>query len=106
MKPTYETDSVGELFYRLRICQGIHSSTDSMSIKYVSYMQGPKFIIGMTLEKVLGNEVAHSGVSTLGGQLLDIHLKNMAFTQPTVVHVICHYDCVLSITSGGAELAY
>ena len=77
-----------------------------MSIEYVTYTQGPRFIIGMTLEKVLGSEVAHTGVSTLRGQLLYIHLKNMAFTQPTVVHVVCHYDCVLSITSGGAELAY
>ena len=106
LKPTYRTDSIGELFYRLRMCQGIHEGTDSFCIEYSAYTQGPKFIIGMTLEKVLGNEVAHSGMSTMGGQLLYIHLKNSAFDVPTTVHVVCHYDCVLSITSGGAELAF
>jgi hypothetical protein len=106
LKPTYQTDSVGELFYRLRMCQGIHEGTDSFSIDYVSYTQGPKFIIGMTLEKVLGQEAMHTGVSTLGGQLLYIHLKNCHFTGAATVHVVAHYDCVLTITSGGCELAF
>ena len=88
------------------MCQGIHEGTDSFCIEYSAYTQGPKFIIGMTLEKVLGNEVAHSGVSTMGGQLLYIHLKNCAFDAPTTVHVVSHYDCVLSITSGGAGVGF
>ena len=31
--------------------------------------------------------------------------QNLTASQATV-HVVCHYDCVLSITSGGAELNY
>ena len=60
------------------------------------------------METVLGNEVAHTGVSTMGGQLLYIQLKGIQNIQPSqaTVHVVCHYDCVLSITSGGADLAY
>ena len=60
------------------------------------------------MEEVLGNEVAHIGVSTMGGQLLYVTVKNMqnlAASQATG-HVVCHYDCALRITSGGAELAY
>jgi hypothetical protein len=106
LKPTYQTDSVGELFYRLRMCQGIHEGTDSFSIEYTSYTQGPKFIIGMSLEKVLGQEAIHTRVSTLGGQLLYIHIKNCHFNVPATVHVVAHYDCVLTITSGGCELAF
>jgi len=108
LKPVYQTDSVGELYYRLRMCQAIHTGTDSMSIDFDGYYYGRKFIIGMTLEKVLGNEAAHTGVSTLGGQLLYIQLRNipsMRASQATAC-VIAHYDCVLSITAGGCELAY
>ena len=62
----------------------------------------------MTLEKVLGNEAAHTGVSTMGGQLLYLQLKNIQKLRASAatVHIACHYDCVLSITAGGCELAY
>ena len=108
LKPTYQTDCVGELFYRLRMCQGIHAGTDTVGIEFAEYYGGGKFIIGISLERVLGNEVAHTGVSTMGGQLLYIQFKHMQNIQPSLatVHVVCHYDCVLSITSGGAEVAY
>ena len=86
----------------------IHTGTDSMSIEFTKYYGGNEFIIGMTLEKVLGAEVAHSGVSTFGGQLLYIQLKNIQklTANACTVHVVAHYDAVLSITSGGCELAY
>ena len=89
------------------MCQGIHAGTDTVGIQFGEYYGGGKFIIGISLERVLGNEVAHTGVSTMGGQLLYIQ-RNMQNIQPSLatVHVVCHYDCVLSITSGGAELAY
>jgi len=108
LKPTYQTDCVGELFYRIRMCQGIVTGTDSVGIEFGDHWGGRKFIIGISLAKVLGNEVAHTGASTMGGQLLYYQLKSMQNIQPSLatVHVVCHYDCVLSITSGGAELAY
>jgi hypothetical protein len=77
LKPVYQTDSVGELYYRLRICQSIHTGTDSMSIEFNNYYYGRQFIIGFTLEKVLQNDATHTGVSRMGGQLLYLHLKNM-----------------------------
>ena len=49
------------------MCQGIVSSTDSLGIEWADYWNGNKFIIGITMERVLGNEVAHTGVSTMGG---------------------------------------
>ena len=88
------------------MCQSIHYGTDSTSIEWSKYYHGPNFIIGMSLERVLGNEVAHTGVSTMGGQLLYINLNNVRGMAAAAVHVVCHYGCVLSITSGGAELAY
>jgi len=108
LKPTYRVQSAGELFYRLRMCQGIHTGNDSMSIDFNKYQQGNEFIIGMTLEKTLGAEAVHTGVSTFGGQLLYIHLKNIQDLAPSAasVCVVCHYDAVLTITSGGCELAY
>ena len=108
LKPTYQTDCAQELFYRLRCCLGIHNSTDSMGLEWADYWSGGKFIIGLSMEKVLGNDVAHTGVSTMGGQLLYINLRNIQNIQPgqATVCVVCHYDCVLSITSGGAEIAY
>jgi hypothetical protein len=102
LKPTYQTDCVQELFYRLRMCQGIHNSTDSIGMVWADYWSGGRFIIGLNLEKVFGNDVAHTGVSTMGGQLLYINLRNIQNIQPgqATVCVVCHYDCVLSITSG------
>ena len=70
-------------------------------MEWADYWSGGKFIIGMTMERVLGNEVAHTGVSTMGGQLLYINLRNIQN-----ITVVCHYDAVLSITSGEAEIAY
>ena len=77
-------------------------------MEWANYWTGGKFIIGITMERVLGYEVAHTGVSSMGGQLLYINLKNVQNITPGAarVHVVCHYDCVLSITSGGAEIAY
>ena len=79
-----------------------------MSIEFGKYYNGPEFIIGMTLENVLGSEAVHSGVSTMGGQLLYIHMKGIQNLLPSAatVCVVCHYDAVLTITSGGCELAY
>jgi len=91
------------------MCQGVVSGTDSIGMEWADYWSGNKFIIGISMERVLGNEVAHTGVSTMGGQLLYINLKNAQKkiqSGAATVHVVCHYDCVLSITSGGAEIAY
>jgi len=108
LKPVYQTDSVGELFYRLRRCQSIHTGNDTMSIEFYKYYYGPQLVIWMTLEKVLGQEAAHAGVSTMGGQLLYIHLKNIQKIRAnnSTIHVVCHFDSVLSITAGGCEVAY
>jgi hypothetical protein len=108
LKPTYQTDCAQELFYRLRMCQGVHNGTDSIGMEWADYWSGGKFIIGISMEKVLGGDVAHTGVSTMGGQLLYINLRNVQNIQPgaATVCVVCQYDCVLSITSGGAEIAY
>ena len=81
---------------------------DSIGMEWADYWSGSKFIIGLTLEKVLGNEVSHTGVSTMGGQLLYINLRNIQNIQPgaATVCIVCHYDAISSITSGGAEIAY
>ena len=107
LQPTYQTDSSGELFYRLKMFQGIVSGTDNVGLEFSDCWSGNKFIIGLTMEKVLGNEVSHTGMSTMGGQRLCINLQGMQniTASKATVNVVCHCDCVLNITSGGAELA-
>ena len=78
-----------------------------MGLEWLDYWSGGKFIIGISMERVLGKEVAHTGGSAMGGQLLCINLnaQNLQSGAATV-HVVCHFDAVLSITSGGAEIVY
>ena len=55
-------------------------------------------------EKAGGAGASHTGVNTMGQNLV-LNLYNCG-PHASTVHVIAHYDCVLSITSGGCELAY
>ena len=63
-----------------------------------------KFVLAFSFEKALGSGAVHSGANTLAGQLLYIMMQHCGTA--TTAHVVCHYDCVLSATSGGNELAF
>ena len=77
--------------------------SESMGITFPEYSDN-KFVLAFSFEKALGTGAVHSGANTLAGQLLYIMMQYCG--DATTAHVVCHYDCVLSATSGGNELAF
>ena len=61
-------------------------------------------MLAFSFEKAMGTGAVHSGANTLAGQLLDLQLQGCG--NATSAHITCAYDCVLSLTSGGNELAF
>ena len=80
--PEFEAQSLSETFYYLR--QAIHymnPEQESLSFSYRQYREN-KFIIGMSFEKMHGNEgVSFTGLNTKMGSLLTFKLK---YTEPQV----------------------
>ena len=80
--PEFEAQSLAETFYYLR--QAIHYMNpehESLSFSYRQYREN-KFIIGMSFEKMHGNEgVSFTGLNTKMGSLLTFKLK---YTEPQV----------------------
>ena len=64
-----------------------------------------KFVAAFSLEKAPGCGAAHSGENTMGGNILVLNMQNLGAHAGTC-QVVAHFDCVLSITSGGNELAF
>ena len=102
-QPVYDCRSIGESFYRLRKAQYITDGTDSFGIQFQSYCTS-NFVTAQCFEKAGGAGASHTGVNTMGQNLV-LNLYNCG-PHAATVHVVAHFDCVLSITSGGAELAY
>ena len=102
--PTYDVRSISESFYRLRKAQLMTDGTDSFGITMADYCNS-KFIAAFSMDKAHGSGMAHTGANTMGGNMLVLNLYNMGADVSTC-HIVCHYDCVLSITSGGNELAF
>ena len=78
--------------------------TDSFGMTFADYCNS-KFIAAFSMDKAHGSGMVHSGASTMGGNMLVLNLYNMGADVSTC-HIVCHYDGVLSITSGGNELAF
>ena len=80
--PEFEAQSLSETFYYLR--QAIHymnPEQESLSFSYRQYREN-KFIIGMSFEKMHGNEgVSFTGLNTKMGSLMTFKLK---YTEPQV----------------------
>ena len=102
-QPTYDIRSIGECFYHLRKTLIMADGSESMGITFPEYSDN-KFVLAFSFEKALGTGAVHSGANTLAGQLLYIMMQYCG--DATTAHVVCHYDCVLSATSGGNELAF
>ena len=102
-QPTYDCRSIGESFYRLRKAQYITDGTDTFGILMPAYCTNT-FVTAQCFEKAGGSGASHTGVNTMGQNLV-LNLYNCG-PHAATVHVVAHYDCVLSITSGGNELAF
>ena len=112
--PEFEAQSMAETFYFLR--QAIHymnPEQESLSFSYRQYREN-KFIIGMSFEKMHGNEgVSFTGTNTKMGSLLTFKLKltegqtagrdyNLEGIEELFVHL--HSDAVLELRSDGGIL--
>ena len=112
--PEFEAQSLSETFYYLR--QAIHymnPEQESLSFSYRQYREN-KFIIGMSFEKMHGNEgVSFTGVNTKMGSLMTFKLKltegqttgrdyNLEGIEEMFVHLTS--DAILELRSDGGIL--
>ena len=112
--PEFEAQSLSETFYYLR--QAIHymnPEQESLSFSYRQYREN-KFIIGMSFEKMHGNEgTSFTGINTKMGSLLTFKLKltegqtagrdyNLEGIEELFVHLTS--DAVVELRSDGAIL--
>ena len=101
--PVYNIRSIGECFYHLRKTLIMADGNEAMGITALEYAYD-KFVLAFSFEKAMGTGAVHSGANTLAGQLLYLQLEGCG--NATSAHITCAYDCVLSLTSGGNELAF
>ena len=112
--PEFEAQSLSETFYYLR--QAIHymnPEQESLSFSYRQYREN-KLIIGMSFEKMHGNEgVSFTGVNTKMGSLMTFKLKltegqttgrdyNLEGIEEMLVHLTS--DAILELRSDGGIL--
>ena len=112
--PEFEAQSLSETFYYLR--QAIHymnPEQEALSFSYRQYREN-KFIIGMSFEKMHGNEgVSFTGLNTKMGSLLTFKLKltegqtagrdyNLEGIEELFVHL--QSDSILELRSDGGVL--
>ena len=112
--PEFEAQSVSETFYYLR--QAIHymnPEQESLSFSYRQYREN-KYIIGMSFEKMHGNEgTSFTGINTKMGSLMTFKLKltegqtagrdyNLEGIEELFVHLTS--DAIVELRSDGAIL--
>ena len=95
--PQIDCDSIGESFHRLRVAQLIHQGSDSFSISSSQY-RADKAIVAMNLEKCPG-VAGHSGINTRSDSQLSLNFKNLGTAKQ--IHVVLHYDQVISASAAG-----
>ena len=98
--PQFDSDSVSESFHRLRVAQLIHQGSDSFSISSGRY-RADKAIFAMNLEKCPG-VAGHSGINTMSGSQLSLNFKNLG--EAKQIHVVLHFDQVVSASAAGVEV--
>ena len=112
--PEFEAQSLSETFYYLR--QAIHDMNpeqEALSFSYRQYREN-KYIIGMSFEKMHGNEgISFTGINTKMGSLLTFKLKltegqtagrdyNLEGIEELFVHL--QSGAILELRSDGAIL--
>ena len=98
--PQFDCTSVQECAYRLRLATTAHLGNDLFSISGASY-RTDKFIIGQSFEKAPGQS-SHTGINTRSGSQLSLNFRNLG--DVTMVHVVLHYEQILSLSAAGAEM--
>ena len=102
-QPVYDCRSISESFDSLRKAQYITDGTDTFGLLFQDYCTN-SFVSAACSERAPGSGASHAGQNTMGQNLV-LNLYNCG-PNAASVHIVAHYDCVLSITIGGCELAY
>ena len=102
-QPVYDCRSISESFMRLRKAQYIADGMDSLGLMFPRYCTDT-FIAAASFERAPGTGASHTGVNTIVQNLV-LNLYNCG-PHASTCHVVCHYDAVLNLSSGGAEFLY
>jgi hypothetical protein len=98
--PQFDCASHAESYSRLRNAQLIHQGSDSFSISSNQY-RSTKAIYAMNLEKCPGAS-SHSGINTRSGSQLSLNFKNLGAA--TQIHVVMHFEAVVTCSAAGCEI--
>jgi hypothetical protein len=100
--PLYATESISEVWYRNRLAAQITDGTESFGLTYQQFINS-SFYTAFSLEKAAG-EAVHTGTNTMGSMLY-INMQGLS-QYCNSVHVVCTFDSVAAITSGGVEFKF
>ena len=98
--PQFDCESHAESYSRLRNAQLIHQGSDSFSISSTKY-RNDKFVGAMNLEKCPGAS-SHTGINTRSGSQLSLNFKNLGAA--TQLHVVLHFECVVTCSAASVEV--
>ena len=60
-----------------------------------------KFVVGQSLEKVPGQS-SRTGINTRSGSQLTLNFRNLGAA--TMIHVVLHYEQIVSLSAAGVEV--
>ena len=108
--PEYHVTSFSEAWYRLRLAVGKYASDSMISVTPREF-RSSKFILAWDTERgalQAGGGLAHTGISTTGGEMLTLQAKGMsangATLGPTYVYTTLHYDGILQLQLDSASI--
>ena len=102
--PEYPVRSLQEAFYQLRKCMGTETSNfHSLDITPQQYRQH-SFVAAFDTEKNLGS--AFTGINIKQGSLMTLKMRATCAStyMPDTVHLILHFDSIVSIRDTGVEI--
>ena len=102
--PDNECVGVSESYFRLLQAAGHEKDKGDLAIPPKDYVNETA-IFGIDFEKA-GNEALFSGISTRGGKVMTLHVKNSQVTspQPHTVYVYQVYDGVCNIRKAAVDV--
>ena len=108
--PEYHVTSFSEAWYRLRLAVGKYASDSMISVTPREF-RSSKFILAWDTERgalQAGGGLAHTGISTTGGEMLTLQAKGMSADGttlgPSYVYTTLHYDGILQLQLDSASI--
>jgi hypothetical protein len=109
--PTQDCVGVAEAWYRTRMALSLFMGSKEIGITPHAF-RSESGVFCVNMARVIEDEnIAHSGISTLNGANLVLHLKNLPAPiaiegqeQPRTIFVSCIYDSIFSISQEGVRV--